>query len=344
MFLFVWWCVRWSLAIVLFVAVMLGAGYYVYHEALTGGKHVEVPDVTMRPVTEASYLLAENGLELGPQKQVPDDRVPKYYVIAQRPASGKVIRVGRKVSVTVSAGSESLSPPDLTGQTLENAQTELRRSAFELGTVPRIAHSSPRDTVLAQDPVPSRLVSSGTRINLLVSDGMPKRAFIMPDLLGKPVQEVMRVLSPKGVNPIPRTVDMPGQRTDVVLDQQPPAGTLIQEGDSVVYTVYPSGFVPLPDAQHRTERFTYVVPDSWFEREVRVDTVDRHGTHSTYFPLQHHYVNGQAPRFPSGTPFTIGPFSYIDKMSVEIYLDGHPARSYYYEDGRPPTVTDHSVQ
>ncbi len=104
MFLFVWWCVRWSLAIVLFVAVMLGAGYYVYHEALTGGKHVEVPDVTMRPVTEASYLLAEGGLELGPQTQIPDDRVPKYYVIAQRPASGKVIRVGRKVSVTVSDG------------------------------------------------------------------------------------------------------------------------------------------------------------------------------------------------------------------------------------------------
>ncbi len=343
-FLFGWWCVRWSLALVIFVAVMAGAGYYVYNNALHGGEYVEVPDVTMRPITEASYLLAEKGLEVGKQRQVADERLPKYYVITQRPAQGKVIRSGRKVALTVSMGTESLTPPELVGKTLQNAEEEIRRSPFKMGTLARIPSDAARDTVLAQDPTPARLVSADTRVCLLVSDGKPKPAFIMPDLVGKPVQEVLRLLTPKGVKPIPVKVDMPGQRMDVVLDQQPAAGTLLQEGDSVLYTVYPSGSVTLPDAQLSTGVITYTVPDSWFEREVRVDTIDRNGVRATYFPLERHYVEGRPPRFSSGTPFKIGPFKYIDEMSVEIYLDGQMAQTYQFKGEGEPQVTQYNVQ
>lgn len=335
---------RWSAALVIFVAVMGGAGYYVYSEVLRGGSHVEVPDVTMRPITEASFLLAEAQLEVGKQKEIVDERIPKYYVIMQRPAAGRVVRTGRKVFLTVSAGRELLTPPDLIGKMLANAEDELKRSPFELGTVPRIPHSSPRDTVLAQDPAPARLVSSNTRISLLVSEGRPTPAFIMPDLVGNPVQAVLQALAPLGVKPIPQRVDMPGQRYDVVLDQQPPAGTLIREGDRVIYSVMPSGFVTLPDAQHSSEKIVYTVPSSWFEREVRVDTIDRNDARATYFPLERHYVNGQPPRFSSGYQIVVPPFKFIDHMTVEIYLDGQLAQSYLFEGDQDPVTTEYNVQ
>ena len=89
LFLFSWWLMRWSVATVLLLAVMAGAGYYVLNETLRGGTHVEIPDVTLRPITEAYYLLASKGLESGEQKMVPDNHVPKYCVISQRPAPGK---------------------------------------------------------------------------------------------------------------------------------------------------------------------------------------------------------------------------------------------------------------
>lgn len=334
---------RWSLALLVFVAVMAGAGYYVYSEALRGGSYVQVPDVTMRPVTEASFLLAEKGLELGAQTKVVDERIPKHYVITQRPAAGKVVRTGRKVFLTVSGGNESLTPPNLVGKMLTAAQEELKTSAFVLGTVPRIPHASPRDTILAQDPAPSSVASSGARINLLVSDGSRRAAFIMPDLVGKPVQEVLQLLVPRGVMPVPNKVDMPGQRMDVVLDQQPPAGTLIQEGDRVIYSVYPSGSVTLPDAR-KTVRVSYTVPNSWFEREVRVDTVDRHGLRSTVFPLETDYVDDEPPRFGSGTQITLRPLSYIDSMTVEIYLDGQLAESRVYKGDGEPEIKQFTVQ
>ena len=343
-FMFAGWCIRWTLATVFFVAVMAGAGYYVFNVALHGGSYVQVPDVTMRPITDASYQLAERGLEMGDQRHVPDERAPKYYVIAQRPGAGKVVRTGRRVALTVSAGSESLSPPALIGKTLANAETEIRLSSFALGTVSRIAHDLPRDTVIAQDPAPARLVSANARINLLVSDGRPSRAFIMPDLVNKPVQDVLKLLSPLGVKPTPNAVEMPDQPLDVVLDQQPLAGTLIHEGDRVIYTVRASGTTSLPDAQRMTQPLSYVVPNSWFEREVRVDTIDRNGTRVTVFPLERHYVNGLPPRFGSGYTIMAPSFSFIDKVTIEVYLDGQLAQSYYYEGDAEPVVTQYTVR
>lgn len=342
MFLFAWWCVRWSLALIVFVAVMAGAGYYVFNEALRGGSYVEVPDVTRRPVTEASYVLADKGLEIGRQERVADDRFPKYYVISQRPSAGRVVRTGRRVTLTVSAGSESLTPPTLIGKALDNAMDELTRTPFGLGSVCRIPSEITRDTVLAQDPPPARLLARGDRISLLVSDGQPRAAFIMPDIMGKPVQEVMSLLAPRGVRLVPKEVDMPGQRVDVVLDQIPAAGRLVQEGDVVTYSVRSSGVVEMPDAR-RPAKVSYTVPNSWYEREVRIDTIDRHGARATRFPTEKDYVNGEAPRYSSGTTITL-PLNFIDSMTVEIYLDGQLAESRYYEGDKPPVVKQFSVQ
>ena len=337
---FIGWGIRWSVATVFFLAVMAGAGYYVFAQVLQGGATVKVPDVTMRPVTEASFLLAERGLEIGKQTQVADDRVPKYYVIAQRPSGDKVVRTGRKVYLTVSAGTESLTPPTLVGKMLQQATDEIRRSSFNLGNVARIVSETPRDTVVGQDPDPSRRVSSAARINLLVSDGQQAaNALIMPDLLRKPVQEAASVLEPLGLKPKPVYVELPDQPFDVVLDQRPQPGSLVQQGDVVEYSVRPSGSVALPDVQFRTPKLEYVVPTSWSEREVRIDTIDRTGARGTIFPLDQHYVDGLPPRSASGSKVTIPPISFIDKVTIEIYLDGQLSKSYYFEGDSPPVVT-----
>jgi beta-lactam-binding protein with PASTA domain len=56
------WTIQWSLATVFFLAVMMGAGYYVFMETLSGGAQVTVPKIVGLPVTDASYRLVEQGL------------------------------------------------------------------------------------------------------------------------------------------------------------------------------------------------------------------------------------------------------------------------------------------
>jgi serine/threonine-protein kinase len=328
------------LATLFFVAIMAGAGYYVFSYALQGGETVKVPNITMRPITEASLILAEQGLDIGKQTQVADKNVPKYYIIAQRPEAGKVVRAGRKIYLTVSAGTDSLTPPGLTGKTLQQATDEIYRSSFNIGNVARIENPAPRDTVLAQDPDPSQRVSSAARISLLVSDGQESsNAFIMPELVRRSIQDVAKVIEPLGLKPKPIYVEQPDQPVDIVLDQRPPAGTLVQKGDIVEYSVRASGSVAMPDVQRKTPELTYVVPASWAEREVRVDTVDRSGARSTIFPPKNQFVDGRPMRFASGSTIMIPKISFIDKVTIEIYLDGQLSKSYLFEGDAPPVIT-----
>src|SRR5690606_6905477 len=131
------------------------AAFLVFNRAVEGGDYVVVPDVTGLPVTQAANLFAAKGLEIGEQRQVVSDRVPEYHVLLQRPSPNRVIRAGRKISLTISAGREAAPAPDLRGTPLSDALARLDATRFIPGTIARIPDPAPRDTVLGQDPEPS---------------------------------------------------------------------------------------------------------------------------------------------------------------------------------------------
>jgi beta-lactam-binding protein with PASTA domain len=339
-FLFLGWGIRWILATLLLLGVMFGSGYLVFDRVLSGGEYVTVPDITRRPITEASYLLAEKGLEMGKQQQMADPVAPKYHVIAQRPAAGQVVRAGRKVYPIVSTGPEALKPPALVGKTLQAATDELMRTPFTLGAVARIPNAAVRDTVLAQDPSPETGASRGGKISMLVSDGSSSATFLMPEIIGKPLQEVQAILAPLGVLPVPNRVDDPNAPLDTVLDQQPPAGTLISQGTKVYYSVRPSETVAMPDARS-TIRYTYTLPGLGTEHEVRIDSVDRNGARRILFPREQDYVGGLPPRYPAGSAITLPSISFVSEMTMEVYLDGQLVQSAYYRGESEPVITQY---
>jgi beta-lactam-binding protein with PASTA domain len=335
---FLWWSLRWSFATVFFIAVMAGAGWYVFNKAVAGGGYVTVPNLHNLPITEAMVVLTQRGLEVGEQFPMPSDDVPKYHVIAQRPAAGRVIRAGRKVYPTVSSGLELKKAPDVVGRTLEAAKELLMRDSFRPGIVSRIASDAPWDTVIGQDPPANCEHGRGNEVHLLLSKGKEGAAepFYMPDLVGKPFQEAGRILSQGGLAGTINLVNRPGEAVDVVLNQDPPAGSLVRPGDAVTYDVCLTD----PSLGRRREPVTYVMPASPIEREVRIDTVDASGVRRTVFPLEQHYVNGLPPRYAGGTPLNLN-VAFFGEVTVEIYLDGTKVRSYYFEGDSQPVITDY---
>jgi len=340
-FRFVWWCAEWSFATVFFVAVMAGAGYYVFTEALSGGDPVRIPNVARRHVTDASYMLAERGLEMGKLKEMPDDRVPKGHVIAQRPPAGRVVRTGRKVDLTVSAGTQMMVAPNFLRRTLKDARDEIQQLPFAMGTVARIAHPKQRDTIIAQDPSPPARVLRGGKIHFLVSEGPSPLSSFMPDLRGKPAEDVQRILAPLGVLPIPKRVEEgpPDVEQDIVFDQRPPVGTVIHKGETVYYYVWASGEVSLPDARRRVE-VAYTVPQLTQPCELRIDVI-RDGERETRFPRRQDYVDGAPPKLVSGQTVTLQDEPFVDEMTVEIFLDGEKVQSHYYKGDARPVITLH---
>jgi eukaryotic-like serine/threonine-protein kinase len=333
------WCIRWSFATVVFLAVMAGAGWYVVNNMLAGGEHVTVPNIVDMPISNATTLLLERGLEMGTPMTQQNEAVPRNHVISQRPPAGTVVRTGRRVVPTVSVGPEAVPVGNVVGKVQDQAVADITREGmFKVGTRARIYHSAPRDTVIAQDPPPNAQAPAGAEIHLLISDGGAGRTSFMPNLIDLPMQDVVRILAPYKVNARVLRVDRPEAPFDVVLDQSPPAGTRIQEGEDVTYSVR------APQVTLRTQPAEYVVPPSAVPREVRIDVVDKDGQRRTIFPREKDYVDGQPPRYESGTELQIPAFEYEQRIRTEIFLDGQRVRAFEYIGAAPPTVTDYPME
>jgi beta-lactam-binding protein with PASTA domain len=336
-FRFLGWSVRWTLATVFFLLVMGAAGLYVFNTAVVGGEYVTVPNITQMSVTQASFELGKVGLSMGKQTPMFSDQVPAYHVISQRPEAGSVVRAGREVFPTVSEGAEVQPTPNFVGKTVDEVERGLAKGV-RLGSKAWIHHSAARDRVIAQDPPPSRPLKAGEEVHLLLSKGPTRSIFTMPDIVGLPVQEAMNLLAPMEVSVVANRVDNPNARTDTVLDQAPPPGTMLQKGDPVSYDVRASGDIALPNARRKVV-VAYTVPGSWFEREVRIDVIDRTGKRQTVLPSEKQYAAGERPKFKPKSTIRL-PLSFYDELTVEVYVDGEKTRTYYYEGDEPPVITD----
>jgi len=317
---------------------MAASGYYVFTEALDGGRHVTVPNIIDLPITDAALVLAESGLEMGAQQQVAHPVVPKYHVIVQRPAAGRVVRSGRRVHPTVSMGANFLKTSSLVSKTLDAARREITQSRFRTGTVARIPHESPRDTVIAQDPPAGANIENNSSIHLLVSEGLDRRASFMPDIRGKPVQEALQALSAYNVTLIPNKVEIEGAQEDVVLDQDPPPDTLVYEGQVVTYDVKPSGAVVLPDTRFRAD-VRHEMRYDWFDKDVRVDLVDRRGNRQTVYAKRPLFDEQSKSVYVAGKVIGLRDINYVGEATIEVYVNGALVESYYLRNGEEPVKT-----
>ena len=325
---------QWSIALVLFLLVMAGAGYFVYTYALEGGRHVNVPDIVDIPITDAAFLLTERGLELGRQSPVPHPTAPKYYIIAQRPGAGRVVREGRSVNVFVSMGQDYLHAPNLVGSSLADARREITAARFRVGSLARVPEAALRDTILAQDPPAGGELADQGEIHLLLSAGSDLPSALMPDLRGVPIAEVAKVLAAFGVVLVAQEVDIPNAVMDVVLAQTPAVDTLIYRGQTVTFDYKPSVTGAAPSMRYEATVRHQMFYD-WFAKAARVDVVDRMGNRQTVYSKVPESDEQAKATYVSGTAIRV-PVTYVIEAIVEVYIDGKLEASYQLKDGNVP--------
>ncbi len=319
-----------------FLVVMAGSGYYVYVKTLAGGEPVQVPNIVDLPLEEAATRLAERGLEMGRQQPLAHETVPKGRVISQRPTDGRVVRTGRKVYPTVSMGPDFLTAPALEKRSLEDARAELLSSRFRIGSVARIPDTSPRNTVIAQDPPPGQNLPMQGSVHLLVSDGDAQYKDYMPDLLGKSIREIESLLAPYNVTLIPEVAqDLPNAQEDIVLEQDPLPATMIFDGQVVIYKVRPSGHITLPDTR-LSGLVRYKMANDWYGNEVRVERIDQLGNKDIIGSYPPAFDDQAKAARVAGSGLKI-PVTYIGSCTVEIFIDGSRVAAYQLKDGEEPT-------
>ena len=310
-------------AVIVIVVALLG------WQALVGYLNVPevtVPDFVGKSLADAQSRARQDHLNVQVIQQSYSRTVPTGFVLGQDEAAGKVVKMNRVIGLTTSLGPEMVSVPDVRRRSLLDARFMIEEARLTVGEVREAYDASvPPGVVLSQDPAPGALLQRGTAVYLRVNRG-PERV-ILPDLVGKPLDEARRMLNDLGVTlrqvtQVPRSGTPPGQ----VVEMAPRAGTQIRHGDAVTVMIAATpgaGGAPPPqpivtgtltpvtpgDPGRKHARITVVVGEGAPRQVVKIVVVDAQGTRVAYEKA--HAPGATVSTQVDGSGYTI----------VQVYID-----------------------
>jgi beta-lactam-binding protein with PASTA domain len=221
--------------------VLFGVGGYVAVLMALSGEEIQVPDVVGMPSEDAESLLVASGLVVELDDiEFSDEDIPRGHVLRQNPPSGTSIKRQRGITLTLSSGLAHVYVPDTAGDIFTRAQIALQQQDVEIDYIARVnSREYAEDRVIAQQPDISE-VEPGSTISarLLVSLGPPPTVYVMPELIGHPVDQVRPFLESHGFRLAPvRERSDQGVPPGTVINQQPSPGFQVTVGDVITLVV-----------------------------------------------------------------------------------------------------------
>jgi serine/threonine-protein kinase len=202
--------------------------YAIPHTAL-------VPNLIGEPEGRATDRLTDLGFQVNLGDERYSEVVGEGDVIRVQPAVGTELDVGSTVTLVVSLGPPLVDVPPVERKLLEDAERLLTAEGFEVGDVRRRYDPEVREGHVISRSPPGATAPKGSSIDLVVSKG-PKPVAI-PDVRGKTEDRAVSILSDRGFEVPVETTFSDKVEPGLVIDTDPPIGTEVQPGETVVLSV-----------------------------------------------------------------------------------------------------------
>jgi len=230
-----WWL--WLLAVLVaglgLAAVLL----------LPGTQKVGVPTVVGADQANAEATLRREGFRVDTVQKTAEQ--PAGQVIGQDPTGGTKAKKGSTVTLTVSAGPQQVSVPQVVGLTVSSARGRLQKAGLDASEREENSDTVAQGRVISVSPTEGQKVDKGSSVTLVVSSGKPQVE--VPDVVGKSFDEAQSTLQAAGFK-VTRVDKESDKSAGTVLSQNPKSGGRIDSGSTIALTVAkePSQ-VPVPD-------------------------------------------------------------------------------------------------
>ena len=225
------------LALIALLAVLAGLGYLLAKQLSGGGgtKLVAVDNYVGQPVHDAELLIENAGLKPDSTTEE-NDQVPAGQVFAQDPVAGTKIEKGDTVHLKVSAGKGQVKVPDVSGQSLDDAQSRLSDAGFEYRVQQETSDSIDAGKVTRTEPPGGSQADKGTVVKLFVSAG--KEQVRVPNVVGLSKSDATTELQNAGFQVIVREVtSLDPNNAGRVIAQSPSADSKAPKGSIVTISV-----------------------------------------------------------------------------------------------------------
>ncbi len=248
----------WPWLLALFVLGALAALGYVAYRLFRTPTH-EVPALIGLTEADATRLTDGFDWEIDTELARSDEEPDAGEIIRTAPAAGEQLAEGEPFLIVISEGPELRMLPELSGRSLSDAETalaELRLVA--LPAVEAFDEEVPPGVVISWSVADDEALVAGdevlpdTDIELVVSAGPEPR--LVPDLTGTPVSDVTAQLEAlRLVVTLAEPVFSDTVPLDGLVGIEPPAGTSVERGSTVVLTASKGvDLVTMPDLTGQT--------------------------------------------------------------------------------------------
>jgi beta-lactam-binding protein with PASTA domain/predicted Ser/Thr protein kinase len=203
----------------------------------SGSGPVQIPDVVGMDRYEATGVLEALGLKVLSQEEPTADEAQRDKVLSQDPVSGTIVQAGYTITIVVATGDLVLVPV-LVGMSQSTAETVI----LGLGLIPQVVpvdSTQPGGTVLTQDPEAGTEVQMGSTVKIEVSNAPVINMVTVPPVaqMGYTLTQARNILNQFHLQSTVESLETNLYPPDIVIQQDPVAGTVVPAGTSVKLTV-----------------------------------------------------------------------------------------------------------
>ncbi|MCC8014156.1 MAG: Stk1 family PASTA domain-containing Ser/Thr kinase [Eubacterium sp.] len=161
------------------------------------GNDVIMPDLVGKTQEIAEKSAKENGIFL--EAELVESEELAGIVVWQEIEAGKKVSKGDTVNVQVSAGNGEVEFPDIVGDSMEDAQTELKALGItNINFVARQSTNIPSGTIISTDPEAGEMVNISDEVTLYISISESETMVEVENVLGKTESEAVKILEEQG--------------------------------------------------------------------------------------------------------------------------------------------------
>ena len=198
-------------AIILLGILLVLFFFYVYLPVTTHhGETITVPDLTGMHLKEVQEFLEDRDLRFVVADSGYDAKVPALTVMKQDPPKRARVKVNRRIHITIRSEKPPLETvPNIYNNLIKQVTPLLESYGFKQGEIiykPDIGRNKVLEVQVDGKKIPqSRLekgyqLPKGTKIDIVVGDGLGHNALEIPDLVGMPLIEAEILLQGLGLN------------------------------------------------------------------------------------------------------------------------------------------------
>jgi beta-lactam-binding protein with PASTA domain len=192
-------------AIILSIIVFFWLGTTIISSFTQHGQTITVPDLSGKKLSEVKSILESKQLEFEIVDSSYSAKLNPLSVIDQNPKPNSKVKEERTIYLTINAlNPPKVKMPDLKDASLKQAQMALESYGLKLGRLiykPDLAQNAVLEQEYQGKNIsPGTLIAKGSKIDLVLGDGLGQSEFPVPDLVGMTLAEAKFNLEASDLN------------------------------------------------------------------------------------------------------------------------------------------------